>query len=307
MGWWLVFVLVPLAFVTCQNCRGEEPRERGCENVCDKHGNCKIRAALLLPKNTTYDACLPVVEPVLQLALQHEAVRDAFPSWLDFEWLTYDVTDCDAAYAVISAIDAYNDCTHVFFGPSCDYALASVARIAKFLGNTGTPIVTTGGFTFDFVKPKQTCQDEFYMMVRAGPLGFKDLAYFLIDIMRHYAWRQLVLINEPDAQMDVAGKSTCHLMMKTFANFLKIEDIIYIPWDTTSDGGLNYTENLKLYVGFKYSIGWRGGFLLASTIHDYMILEGIDVFGREIQPQQTYEDLLLQNVGSNYASESVWG
>lgn len=62
-----------------------------------------------------------------------------------------------------------------------------------------------------------------------------------------------MLINEPDAQMDVAGKSTCHLMMKTFANFLKIEDIIYIPWDTTSDGGLNYTENLKLYVGFKYS------------------------------------------------------
>lgn len=48
----------------------------------------------------------------------------------------------------------------------------------------GTPVLTTGGFTFDFVKPKQTCDDEFYMLVRAGPLGFKDLAYFIIDLMR---------------------------------------------------------------------------------------------------------------------------
>lgn len=68
-----------------------------------------------------------------------------------------------------------------------------------------------------------------------------------------YNWRQLLLINEPEAQVDVAGKSTCHLMIKTFANFLKIEDIIYTPWDTTSDGGLNHTENLKFYLGYKYT------------------------------------------------------
>ncbi|VVC94768.1 unnamed protein product [Leptidea sinapis] len=91
------------------------------------------------------------------------------------------------------------------------------------------------------------------MMVRSGPLGFKELAYFIIDVMRHYDWRQLLLINEPEAQVNVAGKSTCHLMMKTFANFLKIEDIMYTPWDTTSDGGLNYTENLKFYLGYKYT------------------------------------------------------
>lgn len=67
------------------------------------------------------------MEPVFELAMQHDAVRNAFPSWVNFEWQTYDVADCDAAYAVISAIDAYydayDDCAHVFFGPSCDYAL----------------------------------------------------------------------------------------------------------------------------------------------------------------------------------------
>ncbi|KAG6445508.1 hypothetical protein O3G_MSEX003951 [Manduca sexta] len=251
---WCVFILLcACVLVDGQNCRGEEPRLRDCERVCDDHGRCRIRAALLLPKNTTYGACLAAVEPVLELAMQDTAVREAFPAGVDFEWLTYDVTDCDAAYAVISAIDAYNDCAHVFFGPACDFALASVARISKFLGGTGTPLVTTGGFTFDFVKPKQTCQDEFYMLVRAGPLGFEDLAYFLIETMRHFEWRQLLLITEPEAQVHVGGKSTCHLMMKSFANFLKMEEIIYTPWDTTSDAGLNYTENLKFYLGYKYT------------------------------------------------------
>lgn len=70
------------------------------------------------------------VEPVLELAMQDKAVQEAFPSWIEFEWLTYDVTDCDAAYAVISAIDAFNDCTHVFFGPACDFALGEFITAA---------------------------------------------------------------------------------------------------------------------------------------------------------------------------------
>ncbi|CAK1594038.1 unnamed protein product [Parnassius mnemosyne] len=315
----LLYLIGLMSYGYGQNCREEEPPARKCENLCRGNGTCKIKAALLLPKNTTFDASLPVVEPIFELAMQDDVVRNAFPPWVEFEWKRYDVSDCDAAYAVISAIDAYNDCSHVFFGPSCDFALASVARITKFLGKTGTPLVTTGGFTFDFVQPKQNCHHEYYMMVRSGPLGFKDMAYFIIDIMRHYDWRQLLLINEPEAQVHVAGKSTCLLMMKTFANYLKKEDIIYTPWDTTSDGGLNYTENLKFYLGYKFGwtravilyetpgymlfVGASGGYLMASSIHQYMLFEGINVYGREIQPRQPYKELLLENVGNNYASE----
>ncbi|CAB3227788.1 unnamed protein product [Arctia plantaginis] len=267
-------VLMIISFVhvgVCHlNCRGEVPRIRNCDKVCDENNICKIRAALLLPKNTSFDACLPAVSPVLDLAMEDPVIKNTFPPWLSVEWLKHDVADCDAAYAVISAIDAFNDCAHVFFGPACDFALASVARIAKFLGMNGTPMLTTGGFTFDFVKPKQTCEDEFYMLVRAGPLGFKDLAYFIIDLMRHFKWQQLLLINEPESQLHVAGKSTCHLMMKSFANFLKAEEIIYTPWDTTSDGGLNYTENLKFYLGYKYtnSNGGASQFYLIHMLID---------------------------------------
>ncbi|XP_060806014.1 atrial natriuretic peptide receptor 1 isoform X2 [Amyelois transitella] len=313
---WVVLLLVCAGAVHCQNCRGEE-RMRDCD-VCDKDGKtCTIKAALLLPRNTNYDANLYSVQAVMELAMQDVAIQEALPPDVKFEWLTYDVTDCDAAYAVISAIDAYNDCAHVFFGPSCDFALASVARIVKFLGVSGLPTVTTGGFSFDFVNPKQTCDHEFYMMVRSGPLGFKDLAYFLIDVMRHFNWRQLLLITESEGQVHVAGKSTCHLMMKTFANYLKHENITYIPWDTKSDGGRNNSENLKFYLAYRFewqrcvliydtpayhdTVGGSGGFLLASTIHNYMLLEGISVFGKEMIAQQSHEEMLLQDVGNSYA------
>ncbi|XP_063382132.1 atrial natriuretic peptide receptor 1-like isoform X3 [Cydia fagiglandana] len=255
MAWYTVLVLLCVSCgVGASNCRGEEPKERSCESLCDDKGNCAVRAALLLPRNTSYYASLTMVEPAIELALQQEVVKQAFPDWVQFEYMSYDVEDCDSAYAVIEAIDAYNDCAHVFFGPSCDFALAAVARIAKFLGSTGTPMLTTGGFSFDFSEPKQNCSSEYYMLVRAGTVGFKDIAFFLIDVMRHFDWKQLLLIIEPEAQVNVAGMSSCHLMMKSLANYLKKEDIIYTPWDTTSDAGRNYTENLKTYLNYQYTI-----------------------------------------------------
>ncbi|XP_028166317.1 uncharacterized protein LOC114357069 isoform X2 [Ostrinia furnacalis] len=251
---WCVLLLCALKFATGQNCRGDEPRNRDCENLCDKNGkNCRINAAVLLPQNSSFLANLPSVRPVFDLALADDVIKNAFPPDLYVNLTTYDVTDCDAAYAVISAIDAYNDCAHVFFGPSCDFALASVARITKFLGSTGTPLITTGGFTFDFVKQKQTCLDEFYMMVRAGPVGFKDLAYFLIDLFRQFDWTRAALL-----------------------------------FDTPA---------------FEAEVGGNGGHLLASTIHLYMISEGITVFGKELVASQPHEEMLLQDVGNNFASE----
>lgn len=63
------------------------------------------------------------VRPVMELVLQSQKFKDTFPPWVNFEWRSYDVVDCDSAYAVIRAIDAYNECSTVFFGPVCDFAL----------------------------------------------------------------------------------------------------------------------------------------------------------------------------------------
>lgn len=55
---------------------------------------------------------------------------------------------------------------------------------------------------------------------------------------------------------------------------------------------------------FQSTVGHDGGYLLAATIHFNMINLGVDVFGWELQSVQTYEEMLLQVVGNNYASES---
>ncbi|GBP66146.1 hypothetical protein EVAR_83926_1 [Eumeta japonica] len=124
---WYVLVLVMCCLPPrsdAQNCRGEEyHRERECEAVC-RDGQCTIRAALLLPRNTTYLASMYAVQPVFDLALQDPKIKGLLPFNASFEVTTYDVEDCDPAYAIISAIDAYTyDCAHVYFGPACDFAL----------------------------------------------------------------------------------------------------------------------------------------------------------------------------------------
>lgn len=61
---------------------------------------------------------------------------------------------------------------------------APVSRIAKYFRQDGTPLITVGGYTFDFVQNKTTCENEYHMMVRVGLLSFQTIADFTVDIMR---------------------------------------------------------------------------------------------------------------------------
>lgn len=60
---------------------------------------------------------------------------------------------------------------------------ASVSRIAKFLHMHGTPIVTTGGYSFDFEKPKQSCSDEYFMLTRVGLVSYQTIAEMMVSLM----------------------------------------------------------------------------------------------------------------------------
>lgn len=47
----------------------------------------------------------------------------------------------------------------------------------------GAPLITTGGFTFDFTEKKTECKDEYFMTTRIGSLAFRDLANFFVGQM----------------------------------------------------------------------------------------------------------------------------
>lgn len=73
-----------------------------------------------------------------------------------------------------------------------------------------------------------------------------------------------------------------------------------------------WTRTVLLYEtrAFETIVGMNGGFLLASTIHEFLIYEQLQVFGWELQfnnNNNTLQDQLIEHVGNNFASEfSFW-
>lgn len=63
------------------------------------------------------------------------------------------------------------------------WAPAPVSRIVKYFRTDGTPLITVGGYTFDFVQNKMTCDSEYHMLVRVGLLSFETIAEFMVNIM----------------------------------------------------------------------------------------------------------------------------
>lgn len=51
-------------------------------------------------------------------------------------------------------------------------------------------------------------------------------------------------------------------------------------------------------------VGGNGGHLMALTIHTFLIMEGFTVFGKELLSHQPHEEMLRQDVGNDFASES---
>lgn len=63
---------------------------------------------------------------------------------------------------------------------------APVSRIAKYFRQDGTPLITVGGYTYDFVQNKTTCENEYHMLIRVGLLSFETIADFTVDIMKKW-------------------------------------------------------------------------------------------------------------------------
>ncbi|KAL6262940.1 hypothetical protein P5V15_005728 [Pogonomyrmex californicus] len=238
--------------ITCR----EVQLHRDCTTLCSNDSTsrddgtfCELRIAVLLPADPKYDISLPKVLPVLELAEYEARSRDLLPRWLRLNLLARD-DSCDATYAQIGAIDSFSDCVHLFLGPACDYCVAVVGRMVKFLG---TPLITTGGFTFDFTEKKTECKDEYFMTTRIGNVASRDIAKFFIAIMDRYEWRKVHLVYAASGQSQINGKHTCHLMMKSMVEFIKKEhNITFAAFDVETTTLSDYPEALKDHIGTSY-------------------------------------------------------
>ncbi|CAG5087893.1 Similar to NPR1: Atrial natriuretic peptide receptor 1 (Homo sapiens) [Cotesia congregata] len=189
-------------------------------------------------------------EALCNLAASRLKALKILPNWLELKLLPKD-DHCDATYAQIAAIDSYAECVHLFFGPACDYCVANVGRVAKFLN---APLITTGGFTFDFTESKIVCSDEYFMTTRIGTLSFRDMSNVFVSVMDRYNWKKVHLVYDPSGQRKIAGRHTCQLMMKSMVQFIKLRgDITFGNFDIEGMNTEEYRESLKTNVGNNYA------------------------------------------------------
>ncbi|XP_055387621.1 uncharacterized protein LOC129616159 [Condylostylus longicornis] len=237
-------------------CRGEPPED--CESICtsnpytDPNANCTLTALVLAPNSTFYEASLTKIHPILKIAEERVKSLKLLPPQIKFSWILRD-DKCDAGYALIGAMDGIaKNCSHVIFGPACDYPLASVGRVAKYFHSEGTPILSVGGFTYDFQEKKTSCKDEFYMLIRTGIVSFQSISELIVSIMKNYSWNHTLLLYKRDGQRNVAGLHTCQLMMKTLVEVYKHLNVTYSPFDLDS-GTKNLTEDLQSEIGTRHA------------------------------------------------------
>ncbi|XP_058129872.1 atrial natriuretic peptide receptor 3 [Anopheles ziemanni] len=214
---------------------------------------CELRVVVIMPANTSVEASLPRVQPVLDKAEEFIRREGIIPPAIKIKWISFD-DRCEQARATVMAMDGTgsSSCGHVILGPSCDFALAPVARIARYIYNDGIPVITGAGYTFDFEEPKTHCENEFHMLFRTGLVSFKRMAFFMIDLIRHFKWNRVVYFYERQSYYNVAGPQTGHLLMNTMAEFFRHENITYSPFSTDS-ARTNLTESLKEKVGLNYA------------------------------------------------------
>ncbi|KAL1461382.1 hypothetical protein WDU94_013284 [Cyamophila willieti] len=168
---------------------------------------------------------------------------------LKFEFMPRDGA-CNDQISLFTAVESfYKDDVDVFFGPTCEYCVAPIARLVKFWN---TPLLTTGAFTFDFTKNKTENSGEYTLLTRVSPMAFEGLTSVVIQILRRNSWKRVMLIYDKNGYKMLSGTHTCKLMMETLAEGLKKEKIHYANFDTEKNKGRSLKHNLKEEVGAMY-------------------------------------------------------
>nr|XP_022915444.1 atrial natriuretic peptide receptor 2 isoform X2 [Onthophagus taurus] len=232
-----------------ESCLDDDNAE--CALFCDKD-NCTVNVSVVLPNNTLYIVNLEAGMNQLKQAADDIKTLGVLPEYVNFAFEAFD-DKCQAEYATLASLKG--GCNHLIVGPICDYCSASVGRIVKYLKPYGTPLITPGGFVFEFTADKSTCADEYYLMANSGALDYVSITQFIVSLVLEYGWRSFALMYERNDFEEVGGQKACYLLMSTVIENIKKLNVSldYNDGDINSLK-LNYEEYLKKTIGVKYGI-----------------------------------------------------
>ncbi|XP_051954282.1 atrial natriuretic peptide receptor 3 isoform X1 [Xyrauchen texanus] len=152
--------------------------------------NENIDVLVLLPLNNTYLFSYARVFPAIKYAIDTLGKEDEFAG-LTFT-VTYNNSACgmDALYALVDM--QREERPDLVLGPVCEYAAASVARVAS---HWNIPLISAGALATGF----STKSGEYSHLTRTAPIYLK-MAETIQTMFGHFGWRTAHLIYDDDKE-----------------------------------------------------------------------------------------------------------
>jgi len=129
----------------------------------------------------------------------------------------------------------------------------------------GAPLITAGGFTFDFTEKKVECKDEYFMTTRIGNLAFRDIANFFVTIMDRYVYFAHCFTREISSITSLA-LAVLHLFLSKFPLFFSERDKINDRSSSIHED--NIKERITIFFAFLFPrirYKWRKVDLVYAT------------------------------------------
>ena len=208
-----------------------------------------IRVGALLPRDRKWPFAERYMMPAARFATQH--IQNTLLPNAKFEIvLSNRDTQCNEMHGMNHAINYFIEGNvSAFFGPTCDFVAAPVARQVTFWNK---PMISVGAWARDFMTEKATL---FPLLTRAGTTNLHILADAVVKVMRHNQWSTLKLIYDRHAFSEI-NPDFCHLCTSSLV--YGIPDLpeggaIKLDYFKFPATGLDVTSLLRDEIGIKYS------------------------------------------------------
>ena len=162
-------------------------------------GSEVVDVLVILPKNNSYLFSYPRVAPALQYAQRR--LRGADPHGALTFNLSYADSECGNSALFSLVDDSCEKRPDLILGPVCEYAAASVARLAS---HWDIPMVTAGALAAAFSQKS----GEYSHLTRVAP-SYLKMAETFAAMFQHFSWRSALLVYEDDKE-----ERTCHFTLE---------------------------------------------------------------------------------------------
>lgn len=174
-------------------------------------GFVKVNMSLLIPANESYLFSASKISPAILIGLQN-----ANNSYWNNISVTITSADsrCRESICMNEAIELYvNHRPQIFIGPTCDLAVATVARQASLWN---IPIISVGALARDFRINKKK---SYNLLTRLGPANLNTLSYFLKHLFEKTRFQKIKMLYSRDEAKDVFDLF-CHHVTESIVNDL---------------------------------------------------------------------------------------